>query len=183
MTINQETLSNIIAECKNAGHDVKVRDVCYVFLCRFFNDKNVAYRSLFDTYGATPDAVMNEYAKSKKIAFLTSHLKPFGERQEVKKKRKEGEDISFDENLAYMLKIKKDTEDALSKGEIDKKDGLKILADITVKLNDKFNINEEIKEQMVVVNTKYNSICSCGKEIYIPTKEDLMKEYNLKEDK
>lgn len=182
MIINQELLSNIVSECKTAGHDVKVRDICFVLLCRFFNDKSIAYRSLFDNYGTESEAVINEYAKSKKISFLTNHLKPFSERQETKKKRKEGEDISFDENLAYMLKIKKDTEEALAKGEIDKKDGLKILADITVKLNDKFNINEEIKEQMVVVNSKYNNVCEyCGHEIYVPTKEDLIKEYNLKE--
>ena len=71
-----------------------------------------------------------------------------------------------------------------SKGTIDIKDGLKILTDISVKLNDKFNIADTTKDQLVVVNTKYNSTCEyCNHEIYIPTKEDLMKKYNLIENK
>jgi hypothetical protein len=80
-----------------------------------------------------------------------------------------------------MLKLKKETEDAMASGEIDKKDGLKILSDISVKLNDKFSVSEEVKEQLIYVNAKYNAICECGRELYIPTKEDLMKEYNLVE--
>ena len=91
------------------------------------------------------------------------------------------EDITFEENKAYMLKLKKDTEDAIEKGEVDKKDGLKILADISTRLNDKFSVNQQQKDQMVFVSCKYNSICECGKEIYIPTKEQLMEEYGLVE--
>lgn len=181
--IDSKTLYNIVEECKTAGHDVKVRDLCYVFLCRYFKEHTDVFRCLFDTYGALPESSAKEYAKSKKVAFLESYLSPFTDgRADKKKKRKDGEDISFDENLAYMLKIKKETEAAMTNGEMDKKDALKILADITVKLNDKFNINEEVKDQMVVVNCKYNNVCEkCGSEIYIPTKEDLIKEYNLNE--
>mgnify|MGYP003457208386 CR=1 FL=1 len=96
-----------------------------------------------------------------------------------KKAKKHSEDISFEENKAYMLKLKKDTEDAMQKGEIDKKDALKILTDISTKLNDKFRINQEEREQMVIVSPKYNTICKCGRELYIPTKEELMEKYNL----
>lgn len=88
-------------------------------------------------------------------------------------------DITFEENKAYMLKLKKDTEDAIENNEIDKKDGLKILADLSVKLNDKFQVREERIEQVVHVFTKFNAVCQCGREIYIPTKQDLMKKYNL----
>ena len=69
----------------------------------------------------------------------------------------------------------------MERHEIDIKDGLKILADLSVKLNDKFNVTSEEKDQMIVVNKKYNSICQCGRELYIPTKEDLMDKYNLVE--
>jgi hypothetical protein len=69
----------------------------------------------------------------------------------------------------------------MESGDIEKKDGLKILTDISTKLNDKFGAKEEMKDQMVVVECKFNSVCSCGREIYIPTKEDLMKKYNLVE--
>ena len=79
-----------------------------------------------------------------------------------------------------MLKLKKDTELAMENHEIDKKDGLKILADLSTKLNDKFNVQADNVDQMVFVSCKFNSICeSCGRELYIPTKEELMKKYNL----
>jgi hypothetical protein len=67
----------------------------------------------------------------------------------------------------------------LDDGKIDIKDALKIQADLRVKLNDKFSVKEDVKEQVVIVNRKYNSVCSCGRELYIPTKEDLMEQYNL----
>ena len=102
----------------------------------------------------------------------------------TKKKKKivsEDEDISFEENKAYMLKLKKDTEDAMANGEIEKKDGLKILTDISTKLNDKFNVQSNDTEQLIFVSCKYNKICECGKEIFVPTKEQLMEEYGLVE--
>ena len=64
-----------------------------------------------------------------------------------------------------------------NKGMVASNDG-----NISVKLNDKFQVQGEVKEQLIVVNTKFNAICgSCGREIYIPTKEDLMEKYNLVE--
>ena len=92
------------------------------------------------------------------------------------------EDITFEENKAYMLKLKKDTELAIESGEVDKKDGLKILSDISTRLNDKFAVQQTELQQQIFVSCKYNSICeSCGKELYIPTKEQLMEEYGLVE--
>ena len=67
----------------------------------------------------------------------------------------------------------------MENGEIDKKDGLKILTDISVKLNDKFSVNDTNNQRVVIVNKKFNAICDCGREIYVPTKEDLMEKYNL----
>ena len=81
-----------------------------------------------------------------------------------------------------MIKLKKDTEEAMANGEIEKKDALKILADISVKLNDKFNVKDANEDrQVVIVQNKFNAICECGREIYVPTKEEMMKKYNLVE--
>jgi hypothetical protein len=96
------------------------------------------------------------------------------------------EDITFEENKAYMLKLKRDTEMAMEAGEIEKKDGLKILSDISTKLNDKFSVTAEVKDQYVCVEQKYSSICSyCGRECAPPpmSKEEAMKMYNLIEKK
>jgi hypothetical protein len=83
-----------------------------------------------------------------------------------------------------MLKLKKETELAMEAGDIDKKDGLKILTDISTKLNDKFSVKDDTAEQLVVVNYKYDAICpNCGKEVSRKpiTKEEAIKMYNLEE--
>ena len=96
------------------------------------------------------------------------------------------DDITFEENKAYMLKLKAKTEKAMEDGEIDKKDALKILADISTKLNDKFGAKEEIKDQIVQISPKYDYICPrCQTEVSRRpmTKEEAMKEFNLIENK
>lgn len=180
--INNDTLNNIVTDARASGYDVKVRDICYTLLCRYFDDAETVYRCLFDPQGIEPEATMLTYQKSNKTAYLENVLKQYTYKN---KGRKNEEAITFDENLAYMLKLKRETEGALERGEIDKKDGLKILADITVKLNDKFNVSEEIKDQIVVVNQKYDAVCKCGLEIARRpmSKVEAMEMYNLVEKK
>lgn len=167
--LSNEKIAEIIDKCKSKGLIVRVRDIAYVVLCSVFDDNEVAYKTLFGEYDS-----VDKYDNKDEIVELKKIIKSVT--------AKTHEDITFEENKAYMLKLKKDTENAMAVGEIDKKDGLKILADLSVKLNDKFSVNEEVKDQMVVVNTKYNAVCPyCQHETYIPTKDDLIKEYNLKE--
>ena len=65
-------------------------------------------------------------------------------------------------------------------GEIDKKDSLKMQADLRNKLDNKLESVSGDATQFIIVNQKFNSICEyCGREISVPTKEDLMKKYNL----
>lgn len=153
------------------GFAISVRDISYILLCRNYEDDIVAYKSLF---GDGSETEISYYKQSKPIVEL-------GKLMSDTLGWNSKEDITFEENKAYMLKLKADTEKAMEAGDIEKKDGLKILTDISTKLNDKFGAKEEMKDQMVVVECKFNSVCSCGREIYIPTKEDLMKKYNLVE--
>lgn len=150
---------------------ISVRDISYILLCRSYEDDIVAYKSLF---GDGSEMEISYYKQSAPIVEL-------GKLMAESLGWNSKEDITFEENKAYMLKLKADTERAMEAGDIEKKDGLKILTDISTKLNDKFGAKEEMKDQMVVVECKFNSVCSCGREIYIPTKEDLMKKYNLVE--
>lgn len=181
--INNDLLNKLTINGRMAGHEVKVRDICFVLLCRYIEDKATVYRSLFDPNGTVSEVSIDNYKNSRKIAYLEDELR-VQVPEEKKKKKKAGDDISFDENLAYMLRLKKETEEALANKEIDKKDGLKILADITVKLNDKFNIAEEVKDQVVVVAQKYDDICPyCQHEVARRplAKEEAMEMYNLTE--
>lgn len=179
--ISNEQIKDTIKDCAKAGHVVSVRDIAYAFLCLHFEDGVVAYKSLFGSdldynqeYQPTYDSTsMMQYLKTYVDVSLTQ-----------KKKQKKSEDISFEENKEYMLKLKKQTEEAMQANEIDKKDGLKILADISVKLNDKFKVSSEEHDQIIVVNQKYDSICpNCGCEVARRpiTKDEAIEMYDLVE--
>lgn len=184
--INNDVLNQILNEAKSEGIDAKVRDVCFALLSQHIEDKVIVFRCLFDSESKMPESQAEYYIKSKKVKCLEKIIKPHVKNVVEKpssKKTKENS-ISFDENLAYMLNIKKETEEAMRSGEMDKKDALKILADITVKLNDKFNVNEEVKEQMVVVAPKYDHICPvCSTEVSRRpiSKEEAIEMYDLVE--
>jgi hypothetical protein len=171
--ITNEQIIKIVDVMNEKGHAIRVLDISYILLCDIYEDKIVAYKSIF---GNADEAIVKAYNESKMLTELRACLYTEGVIGE--------EDITFEENKRFMLKLKAETERAMANNEIEKKDALKILSDISVKLNDKFGAKEELKDQMVVVNCKYNSICeSCGRELYIPTKEDLMLQYNLIEKK
>ena len=176
--ITNEQIQGIIKECKDSKANITTRDIAYVVLCNELEDKEVAYKCVFGADKGFSMKNHNVYKESADIALLKQFV-DLAQKKHSSKANKD--DITFEENKAYMLKLKKDTEKAMNKGEIDKKDGLKILADLSVKLNDKFQVREERVEQVVHVFSKFNAICQCGREIYIPTKEDMMKKYNLVE--
>lgn len=182
--ISTEQVKQAIEDCKKAGQEIGIRDIAYVFLSKNFDDIRMPYRCLFGLdVDYNPDYA-ETYDNTSTMQYLKGYVDMNFSDGTKKKKRTpaEDEDISFEENKAYMLKLKKDIEKAIEDGEMEKKDGYKALADISVKLNDKFQVQGEVKEQLIVVNTKFNAICgSCGREIYIPTKEDLMEKYNLVE--
>ena len=177
--ISTEQIKQTIADCKKAGHAVSVRDISYVILATHFEDGLVAYKSIFGNDYDYNQEYWNTYDQTASIEYLRSYVEMT--LLSEKKAKKQSEDISFEENKAYMLKLKKDTEDAMANNELEKKDGLKILAQISTTLNDKFKVASNDTQQQIYVSCKYNAICECGKEIYIPTKEVLMEKYGLVE--
>lgn len=187
--ISIEDFNKILSDAKKMGHSLRMSDIFYTFELQRFESKNIVYTVLFGK-GSKQEEIDN-YDNSNKIKFLKKYINvnyPISSsdrNEQLKRGRKkkvveDHEDITFEENKAYMLKLKKETEDAIKKGEIEKKDGLKILADLSVKLNDKFAVSEKQDEQRIIVYKKYNDICVCGREIYRPTKNDIIEE--LKEE-
>lgn len=177
--ISTKQVNEIIDNGKLLGVNIRVRDIAFVLLSRQFDDDNIAYRCIF----TNNDTSYDEYKKSNLFSIVQKEVddKLLPLKVANKKDKNNSEDISFEENKAEILRLIKETRTALEDGKIEAKDALKIEADLRVKLNDKFNIQNEVKDQVVIVNAKYNSICSCGRELYIPTKDDLMKKYNLVE--
>ena len=180
--INNEQIKKIIADCYSAGYTVNVRDISYILLCTQFEDALVAYKSIFGNDSDYCQEYHDTYAQTAAISYLRTYI----EMKADARPKKKTEDITFEENKEYMLKLKADTEAAMLSGEIDKKDGLKILTDISVKLNDKFKVASEEKDQIVQVFSKYNSICSyCGHECSAAplSKQEAMEMYDLIENK
>ena len=180
--ISNEQIKRAIEDCARANHTISVRDISYVLLSMQFDDSLVAYKCIFgNDYDYNQDYHAT-YDQTSTMTYLKSYVE-FTLLNDKKKKTKT-EDISFEENKAYMLSLKKQTEEAMAAGEIDKKDGLKILADLSVKLNDKFNVSDSSQEQYVHVFAKYDAVCSrCGAEISRRpiSKEEAIEMYNLVE--
>lgn len=178
--ITNHDIKKIIEDCAASGVEVKVREIAFVLLSLFFDDKAVAYRSVYQESISSED--VNKLYSSNNISYLRSYLEHgfLGKKGGGKAKLSIGDDLSFDENKAEMINLISKTEDAMKRGEVETKDGLKIIADLRVKLNDKFKVMDDSKDSPVVVETKYNGVCEfCGREIYVPTKEQLMQKYDL----
>lgn len=174
MLTNSE-IKEIIDEAARQKHRITTRDVAYAILCMEIEDTSVSYRCIFGDDGQ--DEI---YDRSDDVSYVKQAVDYAI--YSKKGKGKKTADISFEENKEYMLKLKADTEQAMANGDIDKKDGLKILADLSVKLNDRFGVKDTSSSQIVNVLTKFNDICPyCNHEISrrTLTKEEAMRIYNL----
>jgi hypothetical protein len=163
-----------------------MRDLSYVLLCRHYEDRATAYRILFGLDADFNADYAYTYDQTASINYLRDYVDFNLNTDDITKKKKKkvssSEDISFEENKAEILNLIKATKQAFERGEIEAKDALKIEADLRVKLNDKFGANEQVQDQIVVVQQKYDSICArCGTEIARRpiTKEEAMKMYDL----
>ena len=179
MELTIEKVGEILTNASSQGANLKVRDIAYVLLRRYFDDRSYAWRVCF-TDADYDEKTIDAYEEGTGYQFLKEVLMEVRDRGGLLY----DEDITFEENKAYMLKLKRDTEIAMEAGDLEKKDGLKILSDLSVKLNDRFQVQAQVKDQMVVVNAKYTDVCEyCGRETAPRpmTKEEAMETYNLKE--
>lgn len=181
MTVKE--IERIIKEAKTMKHTISVKDISYVILFFEYSSASIAYKSIFDK-NAT-DETINDYDKSKRIDFLKSYyfcnFKEVNiEQSLVQRKVDSSSDITFEENKAELLSLIAAAKKGYEDGQIELKEYLVIEKDIRIKLNDKFNMSSENDQNLVIVETKFNSICPyCNREIYVPSKTDLMKKYNL----
>lgn len=158
--ITKKDIDKIMKESGMTRNPITVGDIKNVLLYNIIEDKSFI----------TPNS--EEYFASKPIKWLIKY---------VKEKLGDDESITFDENKKALIDLIEKTQKQAAAGEIEMKDALKIEADIRVKLNDKFKVQDDTKDKVVIVEKKYNHICRYGYECYLPTKEELMEQYNLVE--
>jgi len=172
--LTNDEIKNIVVEMQIKGHEVSVRDIAYVFLRRFFDSKTVAYRAVFESEKITDNAV-SQYEQSNKIEDLTQYLdKEYPENTQT---QSESEGLSFDEikrgledDLKSLISLR-DRVDEEGNSLLDAKEMANVvgrIADIRVKLTEKFGTTVQSEEQRVVVIQKFNDVCPyCRHEIAV----------------
>lgn len=157
---------DIIMGMRSRGLDIGLRDISFAVLSNVYGDETLAFRA---TFGDAPEVPQDEYLAREKMSTLLTELAPFfPDEQNV---------ISFDELKSGLiddlraLERLRDATDEDGNSPLDAKEMATVvarIADIRVKLTEKFNTTERVVEQRVVVEQKYNAICACGREIYLP---------------
>ena len=187
--ISTEQVKQAIEDCKKAGHEIGIRDIAYVFLSKNFDDIRMPYRCLFGLdVDYNPDYA-ETYDKTGRVEYLKGYVETnFSDGTTSKKRRKksggEDVDISFEENKAEIIKLIQETKDKEASGELDAKESLNMQTKLRVALNDKFGAKEDVKDQVVIVNQKYDDLCpNCFSEVARRplSKQEAMEMYNLVE--
>lgn len=187
--ISTEQVKQAIEDCKKDGHEIGIRDIAYVFLSKNFDDIRMPYRCLFGLdVDYNPDYA-ETYDKTGRMEYLKGYVETnFSDGTTSKKRRKkssgEDVDISFEENKAEIIKLIQETKDKEASGELDAKESLNMQTKLRVALNDKFGAKEDVKDQVVIVNQKYDDICpNCFSEVARRplSKQEAMEMYNLVE--
>ena len=177
--ITNEQIRQIVEESSSKGFNVSVRDICFVILKDVFEDSMLAYKSLFGNDSDFDSAYLPAYERTASIEYLKMCIPSIMDASKDEGKQ-EYKDITFDENKEEIIKLIEKTKQAELEGKIEVEKSLKIQADLRCKLNDKFKVQEEDRDQMIIVNTKYTGVCEfCGHEVEKMTKEIAMKKFNL----
>ena len=92
--------------------------------------------------------------------------------------------ITREQNKTELIRLLKEIKTLAESRKIDAKDAVKMEADIRVKLNDKFEMEEsQSQKRIIIVPQKHDIICPhTNRECTsMPTKEACMKYYGLKD--
>lgn len=181
--MTEEQVNKTISDCASSGFgDITIKDVSFFLLKRDFKNAEMAFDVI---YGDDITMSLKEYESREDIQFLRNYMNSnFNDKDQTSNVKNKFIDITFEENKEALIKYLNEVEEAQDEGLIKLSDALKIKTDIRIKLNDKFNISDQSDQHYIIVQQKFNDICPyCNHEIAIPTKEELMKKYNLIERK
>lgn len=180
--LDKNAIKRIIAKMQDTGYNVCLRDIAYVLLCLHINDKPLAYLAAF---GENIDAKgIADYSESDRMYTLSTLMKAETEKgSEVKQDLDDTEDEDkLPDSMSYD-EVKAGLEDDLRRliairdnmGETaDPKEAATIagrIADIRMKLVERFGTQSKSEEGRIVVLQKFNDICPyCHREIAVRTR-------------
>lgn len=173
MLLNNDQVKGIISELKEQGYSVGMKDISYVLLCRFFQDHQLAFRTLFQDQADLPFELYDQCDRVIAIGdFLDTNYHE--DSVVVGETKKPDETISFDElkkglvedmkSLEALRDMKtEDGEPALDAKEMATVVGR--IADLRVKLTEKYGATQKEDNHRVIVVSKYTKVCPhCGRE-------------------
>ena len=181
--ITKEQIQDCIAFCEEQGYFIEESDIAYLLINREFKDRYKAYE-LTKSKGM-PDEYVDNYDSSDKMACLRKYMNEhWAKRKEsvINTESIEGA-ITFEENRDALIRYLGEIQNLMDEKKIEPKDGMKMMTDIRLKLNDKFNIKEAQVEQRIIVQPKFNYVCQyTHKECWLMTEEWAKKQYHLIKD-
>lgn len=172
--MDNEQIKKTVEHFKEEGKTIRVRDIAFALLSKMFADKKTAYQCLFggvDGY--------DEYTDDEMRDKIEQYLTDEGLIRSLSTDMDTG-GLTFEENKREMEMLLVKTQKAMDDGLVDPKDALKIMADVRVKLNDKFKVESKKQDRMIVVERKFDFVCPHTRhECYQLDKEYAMKRWNL----
>lgn len=181
--ITKEQIKDCIDFCSEQGYFIDESDIAYLLINREFKDRYKAYE--LTKSKDMPDEYVDNYDSSDKMTCLRKYMNEnWAKRKEqtIDTEFIEGA-ITFEENRDALIKYLNDIQGLMKEKKIDPKDGLKMMTDIRLKLNDKFNIKEAQVEQRIIVQPKFNHVCQyTNKECWLMTEDWAKKHYHLIKD-
>lgn len=181
--ITKEQIQDCIAFCEEQGYFIEESDIAYLLINREFKDRYKAYELTISK--DMPDEYVDNYDSSDKMACLRKYMNEhWAKRKEsvINTESIEGA-ITFEENRDALIRYLGEIQKLMDEKKIEPKDGMKMMTDIRLKLNDKFNIKEAQVEQRIIVQPKFNYVCQyTHKECWLMTEDWAKKQYHLIKD-
>ena len=181
--ITRKQIQDCVAFCEEQGYFIEESDIAYLLINREFRDRYKAYE--LTKSKDMPDEYVDDYDSSDKIACLRQYMNEhWAKRKEsvINTESIEGA-ITFEENRDALIRYLGEIQKLMDEKKIEPKDGMKMMTDIRLKLNDKFNIKEAQVEQRIIVQPKFNYVCQyTHKECWLMTEEWAKKQYHLIKD-
>lgn len=172
--MDNEQIKKTVEHFKEEGKTIRVRDIAFALLSKMFADKKTAYQCLFGSIDG-----YDEYTDDEMRDKIEQYLTDEGLIRSLSTDMDTG-GLTFEENKREMEMLLVKTQKAMDDGLVDPKDALKIMADVRVKLNDKFKVESKKQDRMIVVERKFDFVCPHTRhECYQLDKEYAMKKWNL----
>ena len=172
--IRKNDIRVVLKSIRQEWPQASEKDIAFAVLCDTFADKAVAYKMAYGRTSADAEA----HYRSAGMQKLFAVLQPFGVGE-----ISEGS-ITREENKAALIRQLRDIKEQRDNGKLDIEKAIKLEADIRVKLNDKFEMEEsQSQKRIIIVPQKHDMICPhTNRECTsMPTKEACMKYYGLKD--